>query len=334
MHRQGCLLLSCCWALLLQPVQAATDAAGSTGIGPAWEVVVPRDQAIRLLRTFEEATPDAATPRSGQIQVPQGVNPWAAMLVHTFAMWAAIGVERKTKGSENELIVPTDQAAGGTVALADSSSARRFGSQDDANAALAPYVAALSGTSLHDLLAVSAVEMHALNLSLRTQSTVTDGGDRSIHVAPRLVFSADQRSISAQTVVGFGRVADLSAAGSAPARNALVVQVHSQAGEGIDITEHWLQGGAQKLRNTFASLVIRAVDLARRYREAAPHDSTAPQSTFRFQLGAERHYVRGWLAHADCDHLTVRTLEGPLVALPSKALRDLSQLPPHCRHGR
>ncbi len=309
-------------------------AAGAAGEAaavaePGWNVLVERHQPIRIQRAFIERTPDASA--RGAYQTQQGVNPWAQLLLYFGTHLIANRVERDKKTSAEEIIVSTDQSVGAAVAVGDTASLKRYETQEDANRAIQPYAEALAGTSLHELLGAAPPGLRPAGMALRSDAAAAGRPDEVVHLAPRFVFAADQRSISVDMVVGIGA---LHEAAADKAGRALRIQVHSAADDSFDISEHWLADNAKALRETFAALVFKAVDIGRRRLQGQLAAGTGAQRTFRFRLGAENIYVRGTLAEADCERTLVDTLQGHLLAALSVALRDRDLLPARCHAGR
>lgn len=306
------------------PLRAQT--AGPAGDG--WTLVIPRDQAIRMQRVFREVTPDA--PVQGQMQFQQGVNPWAQLLIYAVA--AAIGNKtgRDRAATADEVIVSTDASVGSAVAMTETATVKRFGTQEEASVALAPYAEALKGTTLHQLIGRDPAALQSRGLTLADGAPDTQ---RQVHVAPRFVFAADQRSVFVDASVGFGALTPEAAQQPDARQQALRVQVHSAAaGDAFDITEHWLKDDAAALRQTLAALVVTAVDIASaRQRGSLSVPADAPQRTYRFRAGAESTYIRGRLIEATCSRVLLEALQGHWVAVPASSLRDAHLLPAECR---
>lgn len=292
--------------------------------GAALRLVIPKTQAIRIQRAFAEVTPDAAA--QPQLQYYQGVNPWAQLLVYAVAAAAANESGRALAASAEEVIVSTDASVGSGVAMGESATAKRFGTQDDANVALRPYAEALKGTTLHGLLARDADALVARGLVLAADEAPE--GARQVHVAPTFVFSANQRSVSVDAAVGFGV---LDSATPEARRQALRVHVHSGASEALDIADHWLRDDAKELRGTLSALVLSAVEIAAARKDAPSAGAETPERTYRFRNGPENVYIRGKLIDAGCTHVLLQALQGYLVAMPSAAVRDRELLPERCR---
>lgn len=303
------------------PPQAAAAPAAH------WTLVVPKAQAIRMQRSFQEVTPDA--PAQGPLQLQQGVNPWAQLLVYAIATAVSNKYGREQAANSDEVIVSTDVSVGQAVAMNETATAKRFSSQEEANRALAPYAESLKGTTLHALLAP-----HGPALAERGGALAEEGGAATssrVHVAPKFVFSFDQRTVHADALIGFG---ELDASVPEAHRQAMRVMVHSAASDAFDITDHWLRDDAKALRQTMAQLLLSAVDLAaarQRGELAVPGDASA--RTFRFRLGSENTYVRGKLIRATCSHVLLEALQGHWVLKPSDHLRDRTLLPAECRGG-
>lgn len=305
-----------------------------------WTLVVPPGQPIRIQRALVERTPDAS--QSPQFQVQQGVNPWVQLLVYAVAQVASNKMERSSKADQEEIVVPTDAAVGaGTIALADTATQKTYETQDDANRVIRPYAEALSGTALHDLLAGAAplLATHGVQLAAGGAAGAVPP-ERALQLAPRFVFSLDQRSVSVDALVGRPPPPGQDGSAAAPADAAtaagvLRVKVHTAAADAFDIGDHWLRDGARTLRGTFTALLVSALEIAapRLGQPPAAPAAGARQRTFRFRLGSENLFVRGHLVQASCEQVLVDSIEGHLVAAPAAALRDKELLPADCPRG-
>lgn len=305
-------------------LRAQTAAAG----GEPWTLVIPRDQAIRMQRTFREVTPDA--PVQGQMQFQQGVNPWAQLLLYAVAAAVANKTGRDRAAGADEVLVSTDASVGSAVAMNDTATVKKFGTQEEASVALAPYAEALKGTTLHQLIGREAGLLQARGWVL-AEGAAPDAA-RQMHVAPKFVFAADQRSVHVDAAIGFGALTPGAAEAPDARQRASRVLVHSAAGEGFDITDHWLKDDAQELRRTLAALVLTAVEIAAaRQQGAKAVPADAVQRTYRFRAGAENTYIRGKLVEATCAHVLLEALQGHWVALPASSVRDQELLPSSCR---
>lgn len=319
------LVLVLCGGLSVHPASQAQTGADNAA---PWTLVVPRDQAIRMQRSFREVTPDAGV--QGQMQIQQGINPWAQLLLYAVAAAVANKTGRDQAAKADEVIVSTDASVGNAVAMTETATVKKFGTQEDASVALAPYAEALKGTTLHRLLGHDAAALQARGWVLADAAPALP--ERQMHVAPTFVFAADQRSVHVDAAVGFGALGPQAPAGPDAKRRALRIQVHSAAGEGFDITDHWLKDDAQMLRGTLAALVLTAVDIAAaRQRGTLAVPADAPQRTYRFRAGAENTYVRGRLVEATCSHVLLEALQGHWVAMPASSARDQDLVPGHCR---
>jgi hypothetical protein len=321
-----CRVLLCALAL---PGSATLVPATAAAAAPTAVLIVDPAQPLRIQRQFVERTADASLQGSAQFQA--GVNPWAQLLVYALASVVANKTSRALAETAEELVVPTEQAVGSGVALDATGSTRKVQRAEDAAQALRPYVEVLSGTSLHGLLAAGSSELQRAGLQLDDGRQVPPRGLPALRIAPRIVFAADQRSISVETAVGLGGSADN------PER-AMRVIVHSlPETTNLDISEHWLRDDARALRSTLAALVATAartgVQALQAVSPATPPGAPAgtPQQTFRFRLAAENLYLRGTLVEADCEQVVVDTLLATRVVVPAATLRDRGLLPARCR---
>ncbi|NRF69016.1 hypothetical protein HLB44_18645 [Aquincola sp. S2] len=302
-------------------VACAAGAGAQAADAPAWTLVVPAAQPIRIQRALVERTPDASA--RGALQLQQGVNPWVALAVYVTAHVIANSVERTNKAADEELIVSTDQSTGSAVAVADVGAVRRYETQDDVNRVIRPYAEALAGVSLFDLMAPLEQRLRGHGFGLVREGAAIEAR-QVVHVAPKFVFATDQRSVHVDALIGFG--AGLPEA--APARQAIRMLAFSMADDSLDISEHWLKDGARALRSVFSGLLLTALEMAAR-RPAVP--AGAAQQTFRLRLAAETVYVRGALAAADCEHALIHDLQGHWVVAPMAALGERAPLPEGCR---
>lgn len=237
----------------------------------------------------------------------------------------AAKIDRDTKASDVELVVPTDTTvAPGAIAVADAGTRKTYETQDDVNQVIRPYAVALSGQGLHALLLPALPSLQQRGLRVQRAS----GAEGNLRMAVQFVFASDQRSIRADLVIGPvpAEGADASATRPKPVR----VWVHSAVADAFDISDHWLRDNAHVLRERLREVLVRALELAVvRLRGAHSPTDTNPR-THRFRLGADPLYVRGVLAHLDCREVHVDALEGHLVVLPTSALLGPAVPPQDC----
>lgn len=310
----------------------ASDTAAPAASRPAWDLSVPREAPIRLQRTLQERTPDASG-FSGTVQLQPGVSPLLQIALYFGAQLISSHSERARKAEEQELLVPTDQAAGSTVVMAETAAHKKYESQDDVNRVIRPYADALVGTSLHDLLQAQAGVLAQHGIAVLGPLTAPGPSTpATLHVVPRFVFGADQRSISVDAVVGAGAVPvdDKEAALAAAERRVLRVQVHGPAADGLDISEHWLQNQARPLREMLSSLLATALRTAVPLLGKPAPAGIGVQKTWRFRLASESHFVRGTLLESSCESVLIHSLQGHVVRMPAAALRDRDALPANC----
>lgn len=315
-------------ALLSCTICCATVAESAT-----WTLLIPTGQPIRIQRSLTERTPDGGT--TALVQIQQGVNPLAQLLVYIALQMAQNHFSRAQKADEVEIVVPTDAAMGaGAITLTDAGTQKRFETQDDVNRVIRPYAEALSGSGLKELLEPLAAELRARGVWLVGEAPADSPA--VLQWAPRFVFAADQRSISVDMFIGrLPRAVpgDASTARTDQDGTALRVQVYSAAADAFDIGDHWLKDGASALRGTLAALLVKALDVALPRLSRREPESLAQQRTYRFRLGAESLFIRGTLLTATCEQLVLHSIEGAIVAAPAAALRDKHLLPSECPRG-
>ncbi len=292
-------------------------------------VVIPRAQPIKIRRAFIERTPDASVPPPVQLQ--PGVSVLAQLAVIALIQVMGKAVDRDGQKSTEELVVSVEQSTGPLAAVSELNVQKKFETQEDVNQAIRPYGEALAGTVLNDLLGPMEGELVRGRLRLASAPT---GEASSLYVQPVFVFSADQRSVHIDALIGLGDSVggedDIAAA--LTSGRAARIQVYSKADDSLDIGEFWLKDRGTALRTTFAELLVAALEAVARRLEQGARTNDEQQRTWRFRLGGESIFIRGALVEASCDHILIDSLGG-LVRMPAAAFREKDRLPAHCAAG-
>lgn len=290
-HRTRVRWLVACAALAVMPRLAVAQSSAAASLEAAGDRAAP---AATL--------PFAAPPAQAQWIWP--VDEGAPVVLRGAVLRDAAG------GKQGQMMYPAPDPLTFLVAIATHAAitgmARNAEEQQllDAAAMRSKYYREAAETiSLRDLQSQALRNRPAL--SVAPSAPPGGSGMHRVELAPVFVMAVDARSLALEATVRLTR------AGGAPQDK--TVRVVS-AGPGAAYTEtYWLADNGLRLKDTMATLLAEAIDLA----IDEPSLASEPrQKTVRYLEGQDERIERGYLLGERCGRAVVRSLRGVLMSLP------------------